>query len=176
VDDATARHVVILGPMSSGKTSIGRLVAQRLGRELVDGDEQLEARTGGRTAADVADDEGIDALHEMEEQVVLDALGSSTPAVIGPAASVIESERVREQLRDTTLVWLTASPEYLAERAVKKSHRPLLQDGDVVGLFRRQHEVRDPLARPLAALVIDVSETSKRAAARAITDLVRDRR
>jgi len=57
-----ACHVVLLGLMGAGKTSIGRLVADRLGVELVDGDEELAARTGGRTAADIAADEGIDAI------------------------------------------------------------------------------------------------------------------
>jgi shikimate kinase len=66
-----------------------------------------------------------------------------------------------------------APAEYLADRAVKKSHRPLLDDGDPVGLFRRQAAVRDPLATPIAALVIDVSTTSRRAAARAIVRLAR---
>ena len=167
------RHVVLLGPMGSGKTSIGRLVARRLRRELVDGDVLLEAQTGGRTAADVANDEGIDALHAMEAAIALAALGSPTPAVIGPAASVIEVSDVREQLSRHLLVWFVAPAEYLAERAVKKAHRPLLDAGDPVGLFRRQAALRDPLARPIAALVIDVAATSKRAAAREIVQLAR---
>jgi shikimate kinase len=165
------RHVVLLGLMGAGKTSIGRLVAARLHRELVDGDVVLDIITGGRTAADIAAAEGIDALHEREARIALEALAASTPSVIGPAASVIERDDVRDRLREHTVVWLTAPADYLASRAVKKSHRPLLDDGDLVSLFERQAAVRDPLARALASLVIDVTTMSKRAAARAIADV-----
>src|SRR5688572_25874398 len=169
------RHVVLLGPMGSGKTSIGKQVAKSLRRPLIDGDVQLEERTGGRTAADIADAEGIDALHRMEADLALEALARRSPAVIGPAASVIEVAEVRDALADHLLVWFTGPPEHFAERAVKKSHRPLLDDGDPVELFRRQLAVREPLARPLAALVIDVSKIRKRAAATAIVAAVRGR-
>lgn len=168
-----ARHVVLLGPMGSGKTSIGTLVAKDLGRALIDGDQELEARTGGRTAADVAREEGIERLHDLEADVALAALGRDQAAVVGPAASVAESAAVRTELARHLLVWFVAPAEYLATAAVGKSHRPLLDSGDPVDLFRRQFETRDPLIRPLAALVIDVSEVSKRAAADAIVTLAR---
>ena len=169
-----SRHVVLLGLMGSGKTSIGRLVAARLHRELLDGDVLLEARTGGRTAAEVAADDGIDTLHEMELAVAVESLASAEPAVIGPAASVIESAEFRRRAAEHIVVWFVAPPEYLASRAVKKDHRPLLDAGDPVELFRRQLATRDPLARPLASLVVDVTSMSKRAAARTIANLVLD--
>jgi shikimate kinase len=161
--------------MGSGKTSIGRLVARRLGRRLIDGDVELEERNGGRTAADIARREGLDRLHEMEVEVALQALADPEPAVIGPAASVAESAIVRLELAKNVLVWFVAPPEHLARHAVRKSHRPLLDSGDPVELFRHQFSVRDPLVRPLAALVIDVAAVSKRAAADAIVELVRGR-
>ena len=156
-----ARHIVLLGLMGSGKTSIGRLVAEQLGWPLVDGDDWLEERNGGRTAAQIADDVGIDALHAMEADIALDALALSTAAVIGPAASTIEDARVRTALADHWVVWLKATPEYLAEHAVRKTHRPLLDGGDPLELFRRQLAVREPLVLPLAALAIDVMKLKK---------------
>src|SRR3546814_11240802 len=83
----TDRHIVLLGLMGAGKSSVGRRVAKRLDRELIDGDVVLAERTGGMTAAAVANSESIAALHDMEEQIALDALASPTPAVLGPAAS-----------------------------------------------------------------------------------------
>ena len=89
-EPAARRHVVLLGLMGAGKTSVGRRVATRLERPLLDGDEVLEDRTGGLTAADVVDREGAERLHALEAEIALDMLRSGTPAVIGPAASVIE--------------------------------------------------------------------------------------
>ena len=67
-------HVVLLGLMGAGKTSIGRIVAERLGLPLIDGDERLAEQTGGRTAAEIADEHGIDVLHDMEAEIALAAL------------------------------------------------------------------------------------------------------
>src|SRR3546814_12163077 len=134
----TDRHIVLLGLMGAGKSSVGRRVAKRLDRELIDGDVVLDERTGGMTAAEVADSEGIDALHDMEAQIALDALASTTPAVIGPAASTIEVDAVREALAHHLVVWLKAPASYLAERAVQKDHRPLLDEGAPRQLFEQQ--------------------------------------
>jgi shikimate kinase len=169
-----ARHVVLLGLMGAGKTSIGRLVAGHLGCELIDGDERLADRTGGRTAADVAAAEGIDVLHTLEAEIALAALASADPAVIGPAASVCESAAVRDHLVGHAIVWLVAPAEHLARKAVTKSHRPLVHDGDPRALIERQLAVREPLVLALDPLVVDVSTTEDRAAADLIVAFARD--
>ncbi len=158
--------------MGAGKTSVGRRVARRLGRPLVDGDERLEAGSGGRTAAQIATAEGIEKLHDLEAEIALEALAGSTPAVIGPAASVIEVDAVRDALAGHLVVWLTASAEHLAEKAVQKDHRPLIHDGDPVELVRHQLAVREPLVLPLADLVLDVTTMSKDAQADAVVALL----
>lgn len=168
---SSTRHVVLLGLMSSGKSSVGRRVAKRLGRPLVDGDEVLEERHG-RTAAEIADAEGIERLHELEAEVALAALAHPEPAVIGPAASAIDSAEVREALTGHMVVWLSAPATYLAERAAKKAHRPLLGDGEALALFERQLTEREPLVLPLADLVVDVAALSKKEQAKAITAAV----
>src|SRR3546814_19773363 len=101
----TDRHIVLLGLMGAGKSSVGRRVAKRLDRELIDGDVVLDERTGGMTAAEVADSEGIDALHDMEAQIALDALASTTPAVIGPAASTLGGVPVPQAPPPPPPVW-----------------------------------------------------------------------
>ena len=166
------RHVVLLGLMGAGKSSVGRRVAAHLDRPFLDGDVELEARTGGPTAADVADAEGIEHLHGLEADIALACLATTTPAVIAPAASVIEVERVRAALADHLVVWLAAPAEHLAERAGRKDHRPLLDDADPVALFERQLAVREPLARAVADLVLDVTALSKDEQADAVVALV----
>ncbi len=157
----SGRHVVLLGLMGAGKTSVGRRVAERLGRPLLDGDEILEERTGGRTAADVVEAEGAERLHALEAEIALECLGTTTPAVIGPAASVIEVEAVRDAMAGHVVVWLTGPVEQLAADAASKPHRPFLDDGDPVALFTRQMAVREPLVLPIADLVIDVYSMPK---------------
>jgi shikimate kinase len=159
------RHVVLLGLMGSGKTSIGSLVAEAMGWPLVDGDDELEALTGGLSAADVESTDGIDALHELEEQVAVAALQRPEPSVIGPAASVAESAEVQEMLGDHVVVWLSAPAQYLAEKARTKDHRPLLGSFDLTAVLQDQIDRREPLVAGVVDLVVDVTAMSKQAAA-----------
>ncbi len=167
-------HVVLLGLMGAGKTSIGTVVAERLGLPLVDGDERLAELTGGRTAAEISEERGLDALHALEAEIAVAALDAADPAVIGPASSVCESAAVRDALSGHVVIWLSAPVEYLVVKAVKKSHRPLLDRGDPAELFRQQLAVREPLVRPLVSLVVDVATASDEEAADAIVAFVDD--
>jgi shikimate kinase len=117
----SARHIVLLGLMSSGKTSVGRRVAERTGRPLIDGDEVLSASHDGRTAAEFAESDGLDELHRLEAEIALAALRGEEPAVIGPAASVVEQPAVRAALAGHVVVWLSAPAAHLAERAARRS-------------------------------------------------------
>ena len=72
------------------------------------------------------------------------------------------------------MIWLSAPVEYLAVKAVKKSHRPLLDRGDPAELFRQQLAVHEPLVRPLVSLVVDVATASDEEAADAIVALMDD--
>ena len=144
---------------------------------MVDGDEQLAERTGGRTAADVAASEGLDAVHDLEADIALAVLASSDPAVIGPAASVCESAVVRDHLADHVVVWLTGPVELLAEKAVEKDHRPLVHEHDPAALAanRSARRPRTASSWALDPLVIDVSTTDDEAAAELIVAFARER-
>lgn len=167
-----ARHVVLLGLMGAGKTSIGKVVARRLGLPLVDGDERLAELTGGRTAADLADEQGLAVLHALEADIALAALAMADPAVIGPASSVCESAAVRAALAGHLVVWLRAPIDQLAQRVVQQAHRPLVGHGDPSALFEQQLATREPLVLPLAGLVVDVSTMTVDAAAERIVAFV----
>jgi shikimate kinase len=168
-------HVVLLGLMGAGKTQVGRRLAERLGRPLLDCDELLEERTGGRTAREVADGEGIDRLHELEAEIALEMIASTTPAVIGPAASTIEVDAVRDALAGHVVVWLTAPAEVLAEKAGGGAHRPLVDGGDPLPVIVEQLAVRQPLAVAVADLVVDVSETTRDEQTETVLAFLRDR-
>ena len=142
--------------MGAGKSTIGRRVADALGRPFLDNDELLE-RSTGHTAAELAATEGIDALHRAEADVLLEALRTPGPAVIAAAASTITVEAVRHALREVTVVWLRAAPEALAARLPGSPTRPF-GGADLQRLVREQSEQRD--ARFAAAADI-VEETDK---------------
>jgi shikimate kinase len=155
-----ADHLVLVGMMGSGKTTVGRRVAQRLGRLFLDSDAQVEIRTG-RTVAEIWRADGEPAFRELETEALADALSRDEPSVIAAAGGVVVSEENRRLLREHagTVVWLRARPEFHARRARHGTHRPLL-DEDPVGTMRRLEEARRPLYEEVADTVVDVEHLS----------------
>ena len=149
-------HVVLVGMMATGKTTAGRIVAQRLGRPFLDSDELIESRTG-RTVRQIFRDEGEQAFRAEESRALLDALASPVPAVIAAAGGVVLSDANREALRsaDAQVVWLLADPSLLVDRVMSAGHRPLLDD-DPAGTLHRMFRDREHLYREVADAVVDV--------------------
>lgn len=155
-----ARHVVIVGLMGTGKTSIGTALAALLGRSFSDSDGEILAATG-RTAREIADDGGADAIHDEEEKHLLAALRRSTPLVIGAAASVIDVKRCRDaMIESAVVVWLRADLDTLVERFATGDHRPLYGT-DVATMFAAQLESRNPGYEAAADVIVDVGSFSQ---------------
>jgi 5-deoxy-5-amino-3-dehydroquinate synthase len=153
-------HVVLVGMMGAGKTTVGRHLAARLERRLVDSDELIEARTG-RTVREIFEADGEAAFRALETEALVDALASPEPLVVAAAGGVLLRAENREALARSgaRVVWLRADPTVLAARATRGTHRPLL-DGDPEGAMRRLLPEREPLYRHAADLVVDTDRLS----------------
>lgn len=146
--------------MGTGKSSTGRLLAERLGRTFRDSDAEIEARTG-RTVREIFADDGEPAFRALEAEVLVAALDSQPPAVIAAAGGVVLSEANRAALRDAKakVVWLRADPAILVERVKSGKHRPAL-DGDPAAVLQAMHEAREPLYREVADMIVTVDGRS----------------
>lgn len=182
------RHVVLIGSMGAGKTTIGDRVARALGRPLVDSDRVLAAE--GPDAAVIARTEGVAELHDRECHQLRTALASPEPAVIAAAASVVEAPACRSALAGHVVVWLHADPEVAASRVAAArrrqagagsgeaspsgsgDHRRDL-GADPVGALRALAARRDPLYRAVATLEVDVEALTPDEAATRIVEAVR---
>jgi shikimate kinase len=155
-----ARHLVLVGMMATGKSSVGALVASRLGRPLLDSDEQIEARAG-RTVREIWRSEGEQVFRRLEAEVLADALASPEPVVVAAAGGVVLDPGNRACLRDSgaDVVWLRARPETLLARlqAADHEHRPLLDD-DPEGTLVRMHQERSSIYAEVSGAVVDVDE------------------
>ncbi len=151
--DPNVRHVVLVGAMGSGKTTIGVPLAAALGRPFVDNDAQLLERAGA-TAATIQAQDGIDALHDAEASALLAALQSATPAVITAAGSTIDVADVRAALGQSAfVVWLRAAPAIVADRMRQSTHRPFAAE-DAAEVVARHARERDPRYEAAADLVV----------------------
>ncbi|HUP16983.1 MAG TPA: shikimate kinase [Acidimicrobiia bacterium] len=128
-------HVVLLGPMGAGKTTLGRALADRLEVDLVDSDEAILALTG-QSAADLAAGLGVPGLHDLERSLVLAALESHSRKVIAAAASVVDDEATRQQMSRHLCLWVEADGAILAERRESGPHRRQLSNEEADDLNR----------------------------------------
>ena len=145
-------RVVLVGMMGAGKTTVGRLLAARLGWAYLDNDAALP-----RPPGEVAAVEGLAALHAAEAAALRAALGRE--GVVAAPGSVALDPGLLALLRAETVVWLRARPETLAAR-VAGTARPLAEE-DVAELEAR----RRPGFAAVATHVVDVDDLTPEEAA-----------
>jgi 5-deoxy-5-amino-3-dehydroquinate synthase len=160
VTAAPPRHVVLVGLMGSGKTTVGEIVAARLGRPFIDSDAVIETRTG-RTVREIWHTDGEPAYRVLETAALRDFLDSPEPSVIAAAGGVVLREENRAALKaaDALVVWLDADVDVLVARATTGDHRPLLDD-DPLGAMTQMDRERDPLYREVSDVVVDTTGRS----------------
>jgi shikimate kinase len=156
VTTAPPRHLVLIGLMAAGKSTVGRELAKRLGRPFIDNDTILEQQTG-RRASEIEVKSGLDVLHADEVHALLTELDRTQPAVVAAAAAAAAAPEVRKRLREHDVVYLRATPETLVRRlrASDDGHRPFAHQ-DALTVLREQFAARDELYREVADLVLDV--------------------
>ena len=132
----------LVGMMGSGKSTVGRVLARRLGRPFVDSDQEIESRTGKRIAELFAE-EGEQAFRAREAQVIAD-FAAGDPVVASLGGGAIAQAGAPERLAEAgVVVYLRASPEHLLRRVGDGEKRPILR-----GLSRAERLAR---LRELAA-------------------------
>jgi len=144
--NALGRHLALAGFMGSGKTTVGTVVAERLGRTFVDLDDEIERRAGS-AIAELFSARGEAGFRELEEEVARDVLRDGEPAVIALGGGAVLSERTRLDLRKRAFtVLLDLDPEVAWER-VAGSGRPLARNEEA---FHALHRDRQPLYEAVA--------------------------
>lgn len=162
-------NVFLIGPMGVGKSTIGRMLAQSLGRPFLDSDREIEAVTG----ADIPwifDVEGEPGFRVREERMI-DSLTQQDGIVMATGGGAILSEATRRRLQSRgVVVYLKASIAQQFERTSKDRNRPLLQTADPLGRIKELMQIREPLYLETADLIV---ETSRRGPRTVVNEIVK---
>ena len=159
------------GYRGTGKSTVARLLAPRLGWDVVDADEEIVRRAGKPIAAIFADD-GEPAFRDLEERVVAELCGRDR-VVVALGGGAILREATRERLLAAgPVVWLTAPAETLAARIAgddgTAANRPALTTLDGLEEVKRLLAERTPLYKECATVSFDTGELSPEAVAERI--------
>ena len=157
----TGRHLVLVGLMGTGKTTVGRRCAALLHRDFVDTDGLVEANTG-LSVAEIFERDGEARFRELERAAVADACASPVPLVIACGGGAVLDPDSRRTLRAAGLVvWLQASPAVLGERVGAATDRPLLGGaGGATATLERLATLRAPAYEAAAGVAVDTTGRS----------------
>lgn len=145
--------------MGAGKTTTGRILADRLGWPYLDSDDEIE-RSTGRTVPEIWKQDGEPAFRREESRVLEEACTRPGAAVVSVAGGAVLDPENRAAIRRCGLtVWLRADVSTLAVRVGTGAGRPLLEGGPAAALARLS-EARAPVYAELADLVFDVDRMS----------------
>jgi shikimate kinase len=145
-------NLALIGFMGTGKTSVGRIVAELLDFEYLDTDEMIQSGTG-RTINDIFKTDGEPAFRALEEKVVAE-LASRPKTVIATGGGLPTNPANFASLKKHALVvCLWASPEKIWERVKNQSHRPLLHDANPQAKIRELLAAREPFYKQADVLL-----------------------
>lgn len=146
--------IALVGMPGSGKSTVARLLAKRLGLPHVDSDQEIEAAIGC-SIREYFDEHGEDAFRNLEVEVI-DRLTRGPHQVVATGGGVVLRSENRDTLHDRCyVVYLRALPEDIYRRLRHDRTRPLLQVRDPLQKLKELFAVRDPLYRDVAHFTLE---------------------
>ncbi|MDH3760153.1 MAG: shikimate kinase AroK [Gammaproteobacteria bacterium] len=162
------RNIILIGPMGSGKSTIGNLIAKRLHREFRDSDHFIEDRTGVDIAR-IFDIEGEQGFRDRESNALNELLSENNRVIATGGGSVMREENQRLLKQKGYIVFLDTSVNQQMRRLARDKKRPLLQTENPRERLEALFTERHPIYLDLADLAI---KTDKRVARRLAADII----
>ncbi|AGL02066.1 shikimate kinase [Desulfoscipio gibsoniae] len=152
------KNIILIGFMGTGKSSLGRRLARRLGYKFIDTDSAIEKVTG-KTVAQIFRKDGEIRFRSEEKLQVRKLSGQSGLVVATGGGTVLDQENVDLLKQNGIFICLRADPEIILQRVKNKKRRPLLSRGDLWENITRLLKERDS-SYEIAELTVDTGKLS----------------
>ena len=164
-------NLYLVGPMGAGKTTVGRHLADLLGREFLDSDHEIERKTGA-TIPWIFEKEGEHGFRSRESTVI-DELTKKQNLVLATGGGAVTQVLNRDYLKNRGIVIYLYTPvELQLQRTYRDKNRPLLQVETPEQKLRELLNIRDPLYRDVAHYIIETNQGAARDLAQRILQLI----
>lgn len=152
-------RLIIIGPMASGKSTVGRRLSNRLNLQFIDIDKEIE-KSAGVSISWIFDVEGEERFREREVKELAKSIENNN-CVISTGGGAILSKENREVLKKGTVIYLETSIQTQLERTINDKKRPLLQNSNNrEQTLRELKKIRDPLFEECANITIKEGKNS----------------
>ena len=166
-------NIFIVGPMGSGKSTVGKIISSELFLNFFDTDEEIEERTGASIDW-IFDLEGEEGFRKRESKI-LEEMVQQNSIVLSTGGGIILSESNRELLSSRGTVFYLATPIAVQlERTSKDKDRPLLKNGDPGKILEELHIARESLYEGVADYIVNTEGKSSQEVSTEIIKLVKN--
>jgi len=166
------QNIFLIGPMGAGKTTMGRQIARRLHMDFEDSDHAIEAHTGADIPL-IFEKEGEEGFRKREIAII-DELTQMQNLVLATGGGAVLAEENRQHLKNRGIViYLHSDIKHLLERVRHDKNRPLLQTEDPEAKLREIMQIREPLYRETADIIINTGQQSIRSVINVMLDKIK---
>lgn len=167
----TLPNIYLVGPMGAGKTTVGRHLADLLGREFLDSDHEVERRTGA-TIPWIFEKEGELGFRSRETMVINDLTLKNHLVIATGGGAVTQASNRRFLKYRGIVIYLYTPVEIQLQRTHRDKNRPLLQVENPEQKLKDLLRLRDPLYREVAHHIIETNQGAARDLAQRILQLI----
>ena len=155
-------NIFLIGPMGAGKTTVGRLLAQKLSLTFIDSDHEIEKHTGVDIPL-IFEKEGEEGFRKREADIIDELTQQKNIVLATGGGAVIKEENRKHLINRGLVIYLQADIKHLIRRTRKDRNRPLLQGPNPEKKLREIMQQREPLYRQTADHTIDTGKYSVQA-------------
>ena len=166
-------NIFIVGPLGSGKSTVGKIISDELFLNFFDTDEEIESRTGASIDW-IFDLEGENGFRKRESDILQEMVQKNS-IVLSTGGGIILSDENRELLSSRGTVFYLSTPiSVQIERTSKDKDRPLLKNGDPGEILTKLHEERKDLYESVSDYYVQTENKSSQQVASEIINLIKE--